>query len=90
MIDSLITDGMSIVIYIHIDINVICVLIWTDCFRKATTSDSSHFFLVDKKQLFNGIIGWCIGLHVDCHSSQKHRTALQTQKAIYMIYDHLT
>ena len=38
----------------------------------------------------NGIKGWCIGLHVDCHSSREHRTALQIQKAIYMIYDHLT
>ena len=73
-------------LYIHIDLNVIFVLFFKDFFPKTTiirhvnTSDSSHFFLVDIKQVhvFSDIIDWCI--HVDCHSSQERRTALQIQR----------
>ena len=62
------------------------VLFLTDFFPKTTiirhvnTSDSSHFFLVDIKQVhvFSDIIDWC--MHVDCHSSQERRTALQIQR----------
>ena len=55
-------------IYIHIDLGLIVIFCYNlnwlfsqnHLIRFVNTSDSSHFFHVDKKQLFNGIIGWCI------------------------------
>ena len=78
LIDWLVTDlsGMSAMHYIHIDLNVIfgfnlnCLFSQNHHIRFVNTSDSSHFIPVDKKLLFNGIIGWCI-LIVIRHKSNR-------------------